>query len=72
MIKAEYQAWKNGILIHEYKTFDREKALAEGQNKAVERYDYILNKFQKLSIEERKNGLIYGGTEYDFFFIEEE
>lgn len=66
MIVAEYQEWKDGILVHEYQPFSREKALANGEYKAVERYDYCVERFQRLSAEERKRGLIYGGLEFDF------
>lgn len=66
MIEARYQAWKNGYLVHPYKPFDREKALKNGEYAAVARYDYCLKKFMKLSKEERKEGLIYGGVEFDF------
>lgn len=72
MIKAEYQAWEDGVLIHRYIDFDREKALAMGENKAVARYDYVLALFEKLSAEERKKGIIYGGLEYDFSLEEVE
>lgn len=65
MIKANYQKWENGNLIHEYKPFDREKALIE-DSKAVDRYDFVLQKFMKEKAETRKKGLIYGGIEYDF------
>lgn len=70
MIKAEYQEWKSGQLVHEYIVFDREKLIANGQKKVVERYDYVLSKFKKLSKEERKKGMIYGGVEYDFLLEE--
>ena len=72
MIKAYYQKWENGILVHPYKPFNRETALISGENKAVERYDYCVSKFQKLSQEERKKGLIYGGIEIDFSLEEVE
>lgn len=72
MIKAEYQAWKDGVLIHQYIEFDREKALTAGEINAVERYDYVLARFKKLSEEEQKKGIIYGGLEYDFSLEEVE
>lgn len=72
MIKVEYQAWENGVLIHRYVEFDREKALATGKTRAVARYDYVLAQFKKLSEEERKRGIIYGGLEYDFSLEEVE
>lgn len=65
MVKAEYQKWENGNLVHEYKPFNREKALIE-DIKAVDRYDYVLKKFMKEAPQKRKKGLIYGGVEYDF------
>ena len=65
MVKAEYQKWENGILVHGYKLFDREKALTE-DIKAVDRYDFVLKKFLKEEPQTRKKGLIYGGIEYDF------
>ncbi len=65
MIKAEYQKWENGILVHEYKPFDREKALIE-DSRAADRYDYVLKRFMKETPQNRKKGLIYGGVEYDF------
>lgn len=72
MIRAEYQAWNDGILVHPYKTFDRAKALARGEERAVARYDYVLARFKKLSQDERKRGIIYGGIEYDFSLEEVE
>lgn len=66
MIVADYQAWKDGVLVHQYKPFDREKALANGEYEAVSRYDYCVSRFMKLSKEERRKGLIYGGIEFDF------
>lgn len=66
MIEVRYQAWKNGYLIHPYRPFDREKALKNGETAAVARYDYCLRDFMKLSEEERRYGLIYGGIEFDF------
>lgn len=72
MIVAEYQAWKDGVLIHQYKPFDREKALARGEYKAVERYDHCVSEFQKLSKERREEGLIFGGVEFDFLLEEVE
>lgn len=65
MVKAEYQKWENGNLIHGYKPFDREKALTE-DIKAVDRYDFVLKKFMQEAPQTRKKGLIYGGVEYDF------
>lgn len=65
MIKAEYQKWENGNLVHEYKPFYREKALIE-DSKAVERYDFVLQKFMRETPQTRKKGLIFGGVEYDF------
>jgi hypothetical protein len=70
-IKAKYQEWKDGYLVHEYIKFDREQAIANGQEKAVARYDYCLHKFMKETEEQRKKGLIYGGIEFDFFMLEE-
>ena len=72
MIKADYQAWNDGVLVHRYKKFDREKALARGEDRAVARYDYVLARFMKLSADERKRGIIYGGLEYDFSLEEVE
>lgn len=69
MIKAEYQKWENGNLVHEYKPFSREKALKE-DSKAVDRYDFVLQKFMKEPLQTRKKGLIYGGIEYDFLLEE--
>lgn len=72
MIKVEYQAWKDRNLVHEYIEFDREKAVADGLSEAVAKYDYCLSQFLKLSKEKRKEGLIYGGADYDFCFWEED
>jgi hypothetical protein len=66
MIEAKYQAWNDGVLVHPYKTFDREKALIMGEDRAVARYDDVLALFMKLSADKRKKGIIYGGAEYDF------
>lgn len=71
-IKAEYQKWNDGVLVHGYIVFDREKAIATGQEDAVARYDYVLSQFKKLSEDQRKKGLIYGGLEYDFLLEEVE
>ena len=71
-IVAEYQKWNDGGLVHRYVAFDREKAIARGEEKAVARYDYVLSQFKKLSREEREKGLIYGGSEYDFLLEEVE
>lgn len=67
MIQVEYQEWKDGILVHEYIRFDRERAIVNGEEKAVARYDYILAQFKKLDEEKQKKGLIYGGIDYDFW-----
>lgn len=72
MIKAEYQEWNDGQLIHEYIEFDRKKAIANGQEKAVARYDYCLHQFMKLNDKERRRGLIYGGIDFDFWLKEVE
>lgn len=72
MIRAEYQAWNDGVLVHQYMKFDREKEIAKGNERAVARYDYVLAQFMKLSANERKKGIIYGGIEYDFSLEEVE
>ena len=72
MIRAEYQAWNDGVLVHQYIMFDREKEIARGNERAVARYDYVLARFMKLSADERKKGIIYGGIEYDFSLEEVE
>ena len=72
MIKAEYQAWKDRNLVHGYIEFNRDKAVADGLVTAVAKYDHCLTQFLRLSKEERKKGLIYGGADYDFCFWEEE
>lgn len=43
MIKSEYQEWNDGQLIHGYIEFDRTKAIVNGNEKAVSRYDYCLH-----------------------------
>lgn len=72
MIRAEYQAWNDGVLIHRYTKFDREKEIAKGNERAVARYDYVLAQFMKLSADKRKKGIIFAGIEYDFSLEEVE
>lgn len=52
-------------MVHEYKPFDREKAMVEDIG-AVERYELVVERFMTLPPEDRKKGLIYGGVVYDF------
>ena len=54
MIRAEYQAWNDGVLIHRYMKFDREKEIAKGNERAVARYDYVLAQFMKLRQAEER------------------
>ena len=70
MIKSEYQEWNDGQLIHGYIEFDRTKAIVNGNEKAVSRYDYCLHQFMKINDKERKRGIIYGGIDFDFWLVE--
>ena len=72
MIKTEYQEIRNRRLVHEYIEFDREKAVSSGENEAVKRYDFCLKDFMKQSEALRKEGIVYCGETYDFFFKEKE
>lgn len=67
-INVVFQRWnpESKKLIHEYIPFDYEKELLEENFKAIERYEYCLRQFKKLSDEQRKKGIIYAGLEFDF------
>lgn len=67
-LKVQWQSWSDKI--PEYKEFNYNEVKESGEYKAIERYEDCLRRFNKLSDEIRKKGIIFGGIDYDFIFEE--
>lgn len=67
-IVTYYQSWVGEG--HPYIEFDYDKVAAEGLYAVIAKYEQLLIRFLKLPANERQQGVIYGGTDYDFQFIE--
>lgn len=67
-IEVQYQSWKHKY--PRYRTFDYDKVKKSGNDAAITRYEDCLQKFEKMSAEEREQGVIFAGIEYDFCFKE--
>ena len=69
-IVAYYQSWVGEG--HPYIAFDYDKVAAQELYAVIDKYERLLARFLRLPANERKSGVIYGGVDYDFQFIEEE
>lgn len=67
-IEVQYQSWSHKY--PRYRPFDYDKAQKAGNIAAITRYEYCLRKFMDMNADERAQGVIFAGIEYDFCFTE--